>query len=302
MSRVPLIGSQVPGVQRYMIGSAEVTAVLDGYTDVDTRTIRRADPKKISETLRAHFLPENGTLRGSINAFIVNTGSELILIDAGGQNHFGPTVGRLMTNISHAGYRAEQFDRILLTHMHPDHIAGIVDRSGAKAFPNATLHVQEQEWAFWQSPEHQATAGKAMSQYVDIARAAAAAYSDATELFSFGSSVAHCLTAIDIAGHTPGHTGFMLEADGAQLFVMGDVVNAAVLQFAHPEWTVDFDVDPDAAVRSRKRNLDWAASERLMVAGMHFPFPGVGFVEKVKDGYRFVPSAWQHSFDEHKPS
>ena len=85
MSRVPLIGSQVPGVHRYMIGSAEVTAVLDGYTDVDTGTIRNADPQKISETLRAHFLPENGTLRVSINAFIVNTGSELTLIDAGGR-------------------------------------------------------------------------------------------------------------------------------------------------------------------------------------------------------------------------
>ena len=88
MSRVPLIGSQVSGVHRYMVGSAEVTAVLDGYTDVDLRSVRNADPQKISETLRAHFLPDNGTLRGSINAFIVNTGSELILIDAGGQNYF----------------------------------------------------------------------------------------------------------------------------------------------------------------------------------------------------------------------
>jgi len=155
-AKAPLSKAQVAGVHRFKLGASEIVAILDGYFDLDTELMPKASAETVQEIQRAHFLPTGKTVRSAINTYIVNTGNKLILIDTGARDYLGPTVGRLPANLAAAGYAPEQVDRIILTHMHPDHIGGIIDRLGARVFPNATLHANEADWSFWRDPQMKA--------------------------------------------------------------------------------------------------------------------------------------------------
>jgi glyoxylase-like metal-dependent hydrolase (beta-lactamase superfamily II) len=145
----------------------------------------------------------------------------------------------------------EQVDRIILAHMHPDHIGGVIDKAGARVFPNATMHANEADWFFWRDPQMKAKAGAANASFFDIAKSSSDAYEDRAELYKFGRDLGDGITALDMSGHTPGHSGSVIESNGSSLFILGDVVHSAPLQFAHPEWGIAFDVDQEAAIKAR---------------------------------------------------
>ena len=131
-------------------------------------------------------------------------------------------------------------------------------------------------------------------QFFDLAMAAVGAFGDRVEGFEGEASLGAGMTAMPLPGHTPGHSGVMLESDGDALLMWGDIVHVPPVQFARPDVTIGFDVDQDTARATRMKVLDMAATDRLRVAGMHISFPGIGYVEKAGDGYRFVPSSYQY--------
>ncbi len=255
LAKAPLAESQVAGVHRYKIGDIEVTAILDGHFELDTTLMPKATPDAVAEVQRAEFLPVGQTIQGAVNTYIINTGDELIMVDTGARDYFGPTVGKFLQNMEAAGYTPDQIDRILLTHMHPDHIGGAMDKDGKRVFPNATLHAHEADWAFWRSPEIKAKAGEGAAFFFDVAVASSSIYEDRAELFKFDQELGTGITAYDMAGHTPGHTGFMISSGNDSMLILGDVVHSAPLQFAHPDWSIAFDVDQDAAAAARMRFL-----------------------------------------------
>ena len=294
IAKAPLSNAQVAGVHRFKIGTAEIVAILDGYFDLNTELMPKASTETVQEIQRAHFMPTGKTVRSAINTYIVNTGNNLTLIDTGARDYLGPTVGKFPANLAAAGYSPEQVDRIILTHMHPDHIGGVIDTSGARVFPNATMHANEGDWSFWRDPQMKAKADAVNASFFDIAKSSSDAYEDRAELYKFGRDLGDGITALDMSGHTPGHSGLVIESNGSSLFILGDVVHSAPLQFTHPEWGIAFDVDQEAAIKARMRSLDMAATDRVMIAGMHIPFPGIGYVEKRGKGYQFIPAPWQY--------
>lgn len=295
LTKTPVFVSQMPGVHRYRIGSIEVTAVSDGYFDLPFELIPKATLEAVNAAQRNDHLPVGPTMREGITSFVVNTGETLILIDAGARDYMAPTAGQLLANLAAAGYKPEQVDKVVLTHMHPDHIGGIMDTSGNATFPNATLHAHEADYAFWLDEGIKAQAPEEAVMWWDVAIASVKPYVDRTELFNFETDLGGGVSVFNMAGHTPGHSGIRISSGDDQLLILGDVAHSVSLQFANPDWGIAFDVDQDAAVVARKRALDMAVTDGALVAGAHFPFPSIGHVERRGNGFVFRPVGWNYA-------
>jgi len=282
--------TQVPGWYRTMLGDFEVTALYDGYIDLDPKQLLKGTrPGEIDRALRQAMLP-GPKVQTSVNAYLVNTGQQLILVDAGTAKVFGPTLGHLLDNLRASGYQPEQVDLVLITHLHGDHANGLLTPDGKIAFPNAKVMVAGPEAGFWLDEGHKAKAPKDMHGFFDMAKAAAAPYQASGQwtVFQPGAQIAPGVTALP-TGHTPGHSSYVFESRGEKLIVLGDVIHFGIVQFARPEIAIAFDTDNAAAVASRKKLFAQAAKDKTLLAGAHLSFPGLGRIRAEGRGYVWVP-------------
>jgi glyoxylase-like metal-dependent hydrolase (beta-lactamase superfamily II) len=288
----PLAGTQVPGLRRLKIGGIEVTALLDGHLPIPHELFpgAAADPATANRLTDEAFLPR-GPVTTPVNAFLVNTGPRLVLVDTGTANLMGPGLGRLAAHLTAAGVRPEQVDAVLLTHVHPDHFGGLV-ADGRPVFQNAEVLVPEADHAFWTDEGIASRAPADFQPFFAAARATIRACGDKVRRFAPGGEVAPGVTSIAAPGHTVGHTAYRIASGNEQLLIWGDVVHVAPFQFAQPDWSIAFDTDQDQARATRRRLLDLVATDRVQVAGAHLPFPGFGHVARAGNGYAFVPTPW----------
>jgi glyoxylase-like metal-dependent hydrolase (beta-lactamase superfamily II) len=229
-------------------------------------------------------------VQGSINAFLINTGSKLILVDSGAGVLYGDCCGRVMANLRAAGYRPEQVDEILLTHLHKDHAGGI-SAGGAPAFPNAVLRLEQREADYWLSKEQQAAAPEFLRSFFDAARAAVQPYRDAGRFQPYAGfgQLEPGIRALAAPGHTPGHAAYLVESQGRQLLVWGDIVHVAALQFPNPEATLKYDSDASGAAATRRDLLQLAARQDIVVGAAHIAFPGLGRIRQDGASYQWLP-------------
>lgn len=273
-------GAAEEGVAHYRVGEAEVWALADSIGERDMGVFAGADP----ETLRR--LVSSGKAATAVMAFAVRNKGKLFLIDAGLGNPSGERASRLMAGLERAGLQAGDVSAVLVTHMHGDHIGGLL-RDGKKAFPNAVVLLSRPERDFWLDEKSIAAFPARKANFEQAARVLAI-YGDATDTFAFGDEAVPGLMALDGSGHTPGQAVFLLESAGARLLFMADLVHAAAVQFPRPDLNASYDMDPARAAATRALFLDRAATENLPVAGAHLPFPAVGRVEKsATGGYRY---------------
>jgi glyoxylase-like metal-dependent hydrolase (beta-lactamase superfamily II) len=293
-ARVPQAGAQVPGIYRRKLGDIEITAILDGYVPLGAQTFLAADPAEVRQLLAAAGQPE--TVPTSVNAFVVNTRDRTYLLDTGtGANTaFGPTLGRVEANLRAAGIEPGQVDAIILTHAHPDHHDGLLTAEKTARFANAELIIHEAEYAFWHDDGVLGQAPAEVKPFFASARAALAPYAARTRKVKTGE-VAPGIVLEHAPGHTPGHSILRLASGNEQLLLVGDCIHNVTLQTARPEIAFVFDTDGKQAAASRRRVLDMAAADRLVVSGAHIPFPGFGRVAKEGDGYRFAPAEWSYA-------
>jgi glyoxylase-like metal-dependent hydrolase (beta-lactamase superfamily II) len=289
-AEAPPVTTQVPGYYRMALGDLEITALYDGYIDLDTKILSNASPAEVQRLLTRMFLAGQ-KVQTAVNAFLINAGGKLILVDTGAAKAFGPTLGFIGANLKAAGYSPEQVDVVLLTHLHADHAAGLLDAEGKPLFPNAEVRVTQADSDFWLSEEIAAKAPEGFRPFFQMARTAAAPYQAAGKwkTFSGEAELAPGIHAVDAHGHTPGHTAYLIESKGERLLIVGDAVHSHAVQFARPEVAIEFDSDKKQAVIARKKLFAFAAKEKLAVAGMHLPFPGIGHVRTEGKGYAWVP-------------
>ena len=292
-AKAPMAARQVPGLYRLKVGGFEVTAVNDGMLGLDIGLYPEAERPEAERLAEAAFLAA-GRIPTAVNAYLVNTGVRLVLIDTGTATAMGPTLGRLAENLGAAGVDAAGIDLVLVTHLHPDHANGLLAAGGSASFPNAQVLVAEAEHGFWTDDGVLSRVSAEAKPFFEMARAAVAPYAAQGRLQRFepGGEVVTGITALAAPGHTPGHTMFRVASGNDVLLVWGDIVHTAALQFPHPEWGISFDVDRAAAIESRRRVFDMAAAERMRVAGMHLPFPGIGHVARSGAGFAYVPAFW----------
>jgi glyoxylase-like metal-dependent hydrolase (beta-lactamase superfamily II) len=284
------VKTQVPDFYRMQLGDFEITALYDGFIDLDTKLLKNAKPGEV-QRLVARMFQTMPAVQTAVNAYLVHTGKNLVLVDAGAAKLFGPSLGFVLDNIRAAGYAPDQVDTILLTHMHGDHINGLVAADGKAVFPNAEVRVAKAEADFWLNDAIAAKAPKDAQPFFAMAKAGAAPYIAANKWKTFEGNVEILsgIKAVATPGHTPGHTSFVVSSNNERLMIWGDIVHNYAVQFVNPGVAIEFDTDTKKAVTTRRTLMVEAAKEKYWVAGMHMPFPGIGHVRKDGAIYNWVP-------------
>jgi len=285
----PQLKTQAPGYHRMMLGDFEVTALSDGTVNLPVdKLLSAAKPEQVLSALkRAYLTPPVET---SVNAYLVNTGTKLVLIDTGAAGLFGPTLGRLLANLKAAGYQPDQVDEIYITHLHPDHVGGLL-ADGKAAFPNAVVRLDKRDADYWLSAEQLAKAPADAKGFFQGAQASVKPYQEAGKIqpFEGNTELQPGIRALAAPGHTPGHTVYMIESQGQKLAVWGDLMHVAAVQFPDPSVTIAFDTDAKAAAPQRKKAYADAAKGGYLVAVAHVAFPGIGRLRAEGKGYVWVP-------------
>ena len=255
-----------PPNRQFRFGSFEVTAVQDASSAMRAELFPGIPGTEFRRLAGAQRAPS------SVNVFVLKRGGKLILVDAGN----GGKRGAMLRKLEQDGIPPEKIDCILLTHMHGDHIGGLLGRDGKAAFPNAVVYVSAPEREYWQS---------AAGARGELARKVLQSYAGRVKEFRFGEEVLSGVRALDASGHTPGHTVF----DTDSLLIVGDLFHAAAIQIPRPEICAAYDMEPSKAVQARRRFCDLAAAASKPVAGMHLPYPGIGRISRNAAGYVYSP-------------
>lgn len=285
----PMVKTQAPGYYRMMLGDFEVTAISDGTVKLPMKDLLNAPAAKVDAGLKKNFTAY--PVETSVNAYLINTGSKLILVDTGAAGLFGPTLGNMLTNLKAAGYQPEQVDEIYITHMHPDHVGGLMN-GAAMAFANATLRIDKADTDFWLSEANMKAAPKDAQGFFQGAMASVNPYVAAGKLKTFegGTELVSGIKAMAAHGHTAGHTVYAVESKGEKLMLWGDLMHVAAVQFDDPSVTIKFDTETKAAAKERIKAYADAAINGYLVGSSHIAFPGLGHVRKASvKSFTWVP-------------
>jgi glyoxylase-like metal-dependent hydrolase (beta-lactamase superfamily II) len=263
------------------IGQWRVFTFSDGEGARDPSLLVGASPELVLK-----YLPTGYFLTG-MQYFLVRGHGKTVLIDTG----LGKNLSRQLQDM---GIKPEDIDAVLLTHMHRDHIGGLLTGDAA-AFPQATVYLAEKEKAYWSDPRMMAQAGADKKDSFLLAQKALTAYGGRVKTFSPGQletggvAILPGIAAIAAYGHTPGHSMFLLQDDQDELLFWGDLTHAMAIQMPAPTVALVYDLDRQEAVAVRLKVLRYVSARKLPVAGAHIPDPSIGFVRAEGDGYVFTP-------------
>ncbi|OSQ49092.1 MBL fold metallo-hydrolase [Thalassospira alkalitolerans] len=289
-AKAPLTGTQVPGYYRLIVGDVEITALSDGTGQFPLADLYLNTSHEHARTALANAFQGTPTFT-SVNAYLLNFGDRLVLLDAGSGDFLGPQLGKLPANIRASGYKPEQIDDIVLTHIHTDHSGGLI-LNGKAIYPNAMVHAPKREVDYWLDPANKETAAEGNKKYFDEAALATSPYIDADRFKTFDDNTSPLPGLINSTlrpGHTPGHSALWFESKGEKFVHWGDITHGDVIQFDEPGVSIVFDVDPDMAIITREAAFAEAVAEKYLVAGAHIAFPGIGHVREDSTLYDWVP-------------
>lgn len=295
LAKAPPLNTQAPAFYRFKLGAFEVTAVSDGPLALGAANdgiftgISKAD---FTTILDDNFLPSDAVEMDQ-NLLVVNTGNRLVLIDTGdgGSNMFGPKSGRMLANLKAAGIDPKDIDLVALTHAHPDHCWGLMATDGTPHFPNAQIALSQADFDFW--TDESKAQGDMMKALIGGARRQLLPNRDRMTFITDGQEVTPGIRAMAAPGHTVGHMVFVIASGGKTLVNTGDIAHHHVVSMQRPRAAFVFDTDGAQGVTSRLRVLDMLAADRIPFVSYHFPWPGLGYVAKQGDAYRYVPVPMQ---------
>jgi glyoxylase-like metal-dependent hydrolase (beta-lactamase superfamily II) len=287
-----MTASSLPEISQFKLGALKFTVIKDGASVIEkpweTFGVNQK-PETVQALLAENFLPTDRFVN-TYSPVIIDTGSQVVLVDTG----FGAAMrekggGRLAEGMRVADYSPEQITLVVLTHLHGDHINGLME-NGAPTYPNATYVTGRIEYDFWTDAARAGTPAEAGQKNV---QANVVPLLEKITFLDDGDTVIPGMTAMLAPGHTPGHMVFHIVSEDKQIVLTADTANHYVLSLQQPEWEVRFDLDKAQAARTRRRIFDMIAKDRIPFIGYHMPFPAVGYLEKTDTGFRFVPKSYQ---------
>jgi glyoxylase-like metal-dependent hydrolase (beta-lactamase superfamily II) len=295
LAAAPMVHQQAPLVYRFKVGGFECTVISDGplqLGQVKAEMFKGFTQERIDELLAANFLDKNN-FQLDQNALVVNTGEKLVLIDAGmgARKMFGEKSGKLLVNLQAAGINPASIDAVAVSHAHPDHCWGLVDAQGRNAFPNAQIYLTQADLDFWTDEgklNHPQLGG-----FIGPTRDVLLSRRDRIVFVKDGQEVVPGVQAIATPGHTVGHTSFVISSQGKTLINAADVAHHYLLTLENPRAEFAFDTDPQQAISSRLRLFDMVAAQKTPIIAYHFPWPGLGYLTKRGEGYRYIAAPIQ---------
>lgn len=283
--------SRVDGVDSYRVGDARVMAILDGRAPFPATLFQGLEQSEVERLLRtggegSQDAQGKFAWGGSVWAFLVDVGGKRVLVDTGGGSAMAAMgAGRLAGRLQAAGVTPASIDAVVISHMHGDHVGGLLDAEGRPYFPNATLHIHADEAGFWGDPARGAAAPADQRAGYDAARRMLDEYRGKLSLFRGRATIVPGFTAEPLIGHTPGHTVYRLRSAGRDMAFIGDMIHSLAVQMPKPATTLVFDNDAAAARTGRLAFLRANAGRRTIFAGPHFR-PGVVTIVSEGEGYR----------------
>jgi glyoxylase-like metal-dependent hydrolase (beta-lactamase superfamily II) len=280
---------------RFSVGTFDCIVVMDGihtYEHPAQLFFANAPQESLEPALAAHGLDLKKWQYyvSPYPSLLVDTGEHRVLVDTGAGD-MSPTTGHLIANLQALGIAPDDVDMVILTHGHPDHIGGTVDREGQPAFPNARYVMSKEEWEFWTGAPDLTplpTPEWFKEALLTCAANCLPPIGGQLDLADSGSEIVPGVRAIATSGHTPGHIALAISSEGEQLLCTGDVALHPV-HLERPDWYTSADLAPQQALVSRSRLLDMAVAQQTLVHAFHFPYPGLGHVIRKGDAWQWEP-------------
>jgi glyoxylase-like metal-dependent hydrolase (beta-lactamase superfamily II) len=269
------------GAKSFRFGDIEIVALLDARNNAQPSGLLLTSPETVKEYVPSDSYPL------VVSAFVAKLNGQTVLFDTGNGPGSG---GKLHERLAQAGFPLEQIEAVAITHMHGDHVGGLLSKNGQAAFPKATVYIAQPESDFWLKEAKAKSQPQGIRAGAKRAAAALKPYQGRIKLFQFGEEILPGVRPSPALGHTPGHTFFNLSAGQDKVIVMGDIVHIAPVQLPRPDVAISFDVDPEAAVKARLEAFEAAAASQTPIVGMHLPFPGLGRISKDGQGFAFAPA------------
>ena len=274
-----------------MVGDVEIICINDGTLLSNINAVRGVSPEQARTLFDKSFFPSE--IRCTTNNYIIRSKGRTALVDTGGGTYIIDTAGRMLENAAAAGIKPADIDTILFTHIHPDHISGLMDANWNKVFPHALIRMHSAEFDFWLSEDPMSQKIAHVKHEADHVIRFMTPYLEQIQLFD-GGEVFPGVTTVALHGHTPGHTGYLISSRGEEMLIWGDTIHWPVVQFALPDAAMSYDVDPVQAAATRWEILEKVATSGLLVAGMHLYFPGFTRVRREGAAFAMAPVPWGH--------
>jgi len=292
-------GQQAPGWYRYKVGSIEVTVATDGVNrfKFPDGFVANQSREQVNAALAAAYLqPAPDMIAIPYCPCAINTGSRLVVIDTGtGEANFKNSkgaAGQFHTNLKAAGVDRNQVNVVVISHIHGDHINGLLTADGKPAFPNAEIMVPAPEWKFFidDGEMSRQSSPRMKGVFAGFRRVFDALGRKVTQ-YEAGKEIVPGITSVATHGHTPGHMSHIVSSGNSKVYIQADVTNLPIF-VRNPGWHLMFDQDAKMAEETRRKVYDMLVAEKMMVQGFHYPFPALAYVEKNGTGYRENPIPW----------
>ena len=270
------------------LGSATLTSVSDGNLELPGDFIFQQMPKDQLAPILTEYELSSESLRPECNLALLRDGTNTVLFDVGSGPDFMPSAGAIVESLSAIGLSPEQISHVVFTHAHPDHIWGLLDAFDEPLFFNATYMMGRAEWDYWWDPETVSSIGDTRASFAVGAKRRMEAIENSVMLFDDGDEVLPGVSAVFTPGHTPGHMAFEVRQGSESALVVGDAIGNHHVAFRKPEWESGSDQDTALAAQTRKILFDRLVREQIPLVGFHLPNGGIGRVDTLGDGYRFV--------------